>query len=111
MTPRTVRLIIKNKVPDFGTHVYRDPPMSALTNAIEILRCFSAARPDLSFADVMALTGKPKSSTSRLLHLQGMRRIFRIRQASSQNFARATSSIANANIALASLECSNFKMV
>src|SRR6266481_7038028 len=41
--------------------------MSALTNAIEILRCFSAARPDLSFADVMALTGKPKSSTSRLL--------------------------------------------
>jgi len=67
LTPRTVRLIIKNKVPDFGTHVYRDPPMSALTNAIEILRCFSAARPDLSFADVMALTGKPKSSTSRLL--------------------------------------------
>jgi DNA-binding IclR family transcriptional regulator len=41
--------------------------MSALTNAIEILRCFSTARPDLSFADVMALTGKPKSSTSRLL--------------------------------------------
>jgi DNA-binding IclR family transcriptional regulator len=41
--------------------------MSALTNAIDILRCFSAARPDLSFADVMALTGKPKSSTSRLL--------------------------------------------
>ena len=41
--------------------------MSALTNAIEILRCFSGARPDLSFADVMALTGKPKSSTSRLL--------------------------------------------
>jgi DNA-binding IclR family transcriptional regulator len=41
--------------------------MSALTNAIEILRCFSSARPDLSFADVMALTGKPKSSTSRLL--------------------------------------------
>jgi len=41
--------------------------MSALTNAIEILRCFSSARPDLSFADVMTLTGKPKSSTSRLL--------------------------------------------
>jgi len=41
--------------------------MSALTNAIEILRCFSTKRPDLSFADVMALTGKPKSSTSRLL--------------------------------------------
>jgi DNA-binding IclR family transcriptional regulator len=41
--------------------------MSALTNAIEILRCFSTARPDLSFADVMTLTGKPKSSTSRLL--------------------------------------------
>lgn len=41
--------------------------MSALTNAIDLLRCFSAARPDLSFADVMALTGKPKSSTSRLL--------------------------------------------
>ncbi|MCW1992366.1 UNVERIFIED_ORG: DNA-binding IclR family transcriptional regulator [Bradyrhizobium japonicum] len=41
--------------------------MSALTNVIEILRCFSSARPDLSFADVMALTGKPKSSTSRLL--------------------------------------------
>jgi len=41
--------------------------MSALTNAIQILRCFSTRRPDLSFADVMALTGKPKSSTSRLL--------------------------------------------
>ena len=41
--------------------------MSALTNAIEILHCFSSARPDLSFADVMTLTGKPKSSTSRLL--------------------------------------------
>ncbi|MBV9561140.1 MAG: IclR family transcriptional regulator [Bradyrhizobium sp.] len=41
--------------------------MSALTNAIELLRCFSTARPDLSFADVVAITGKPKSSTSRLL--------------------------------------------
>lgn len=41
--------------------------MSALTSAIDILRCFSTARPDLSFADVQALTGKPKSSTSRLL--------------------------------------------
>jgi DNA-binding IclR family transcriptional regulator len=41
--------------------------MSALNNAIDILRCFSSARPDLSFADVQALTGKPKSSTSRLL--------------------------------------------
>ena len=41
--------------------------MSALTNAIEILRCFSTKRPDLSFADVQVLTGKPKSSTSRLL--------------------------------------------
>ena len=41
--------------------------MSALTNAIDILRCFSTSRPDLSFADVQVLTGKPKSSTSRLL--------------------------------------------
>ena len=41
--------------------------MSALTNAIDLLRCFSTTRPDLSFADVQALTGKPKSSTSRLL--------------------------------------------
>jgi DNA-binding IclR family transcriptional regulator len=41
--------------------------MSALNNAIDILRCFSSMRPDLSFADVQALTGKPKSSTSRLL--------------------------------------------
>ncbi|CCD84055.1 putative transcriptional regulatory protein, IclR family [Bradyrhizobium sp. ORS 285] len=41
--------------------------MSALTNAIDILRCFSTTRPDLSFADVQGLTGKPKSSTSRLL--------------------------------------------
>lgn len=41
--------------------------MSALTNAIEILRCFSPERPDLSFVDVLTLTGKPKSSTSRLL--------------------------------------------
>jgi DNA-binding IclR family transcriptional regulator len=41
--------------------------MSALNNAIDILRCFSITRPDLSFADVQTLTGKPKSSTSRLL--------------------------------------------
>src|SRR5205814_4592456 len=66
LTPSYVGLIIKNMVPNFGTK-RDDPPMSALTNAIDILRCFSAARPDLSFADVMALTGKPKSSTSRLL--------------------------------------------
>ena len=55
---------IWDQVPNFGTIV---KIMSALTNAIEILRCFSTRRPDLSFADVMALTGKPKSSTSRLL--------------------------------------------
>ncbi|MGJ4929285.1 helix-turn-helix domain-containing protein [Bradyrhizobium sp. HKCCYLS2038] len=41
--------------------------MSALTNAIDILRCFSTSRTDLSFADVQVMTGKPKSSTSRLL--------------------------------------------
>jgi DNA-binding IclR family transcriptional regulator len=41
--------------------------MGALDNAIEILRCFSAHQPDISNADVIRLTGKPKSSTSRLL--------------------------------------------
>src|SRR6266702_5675242 len=42
-------------------------PMSALDNAIEILRCFSEQRPEIGNADVIELTGKPKSSTSRLL--------------------------------------------
>jgi DNA-binding IclR family transcriptional regulator len=41
--------------------------MSALDNAIEILRCFSPHQPEVSNADVIRLTGKPKSSTSRLL--------------------------------------------
>jgi DNA-binding IclR family transcriptional regulator len=41
--------------------------MSALDNAIEILRCFSPSQPEISNADVIRLTGKPKSSTSRLL--------------------------------------------
>jgi DNA-binding IclR family transcriptional regulator len=41
--------------------------MSALDNVIEILRCFSPAQPEISNADVIRLTGKPKSSTSRLL--------------------------------------------
>jgi DNA-binding IclR family transcriptional regulator len=41
--------------------------MSALDSAVELLRCFSPARPELSHAEVVALTGRPKSSTSRLL--------------------------------------------
>jgi DNA-binding IclR family transcriptional regulator len=41
--------------------------MSALDNAIEILRCFSPSQPEIGNADVIRLTGKPKSSTSRLL--------------------------------------------
>jgi len=41
--------------------------MSALDNAIEVLRCFSSHQPEISNADVIQLTGKPKSSTSRLL--------------------------------------------
>ena len=41
--------------------------MSALDNAIEVLRCFSSDQPEISNADVIQLTGKPKSSTSRLL--------------------------------------------
>src|SRR5258708_19331229 len=41
--------------------------MSALDNAIEILRCFSEQKPEIGNADVIELTGKPKSSTSRLL--------------------------------------------
>jgi DNA-binding IclR family transcriptional regulator len=41
--------------------------MSALDNAIEILRCFSPQQSEISNADVIRLTGKPKSSTSRLL--------------------------------------------
>jgi DNA-binding IclR family transcriptional regulator len=45
----------------------RSKSMSALDNAIEILRCFSAHQPEISNADVIRLTGKPKSSTSRLL--------------------------------------------
>jgi DNA-binding IclR family transcriptional regulator len=45
----------------------RGKSMSALDNAIEILRCFSAHQPEISNADVIRLTGKPKSSTSRLL--------------------------------------------
>jgi hypothetical protein len=48
--------------------------MSALDNAIEILRCFAPHQPEISNADVIRLTGKPKSSTSRLLRqLKGMR--------------------------------------
>ncbi|GGF70834.1 transcriptional regulator [Azorhizobium oxalatiphilum] len=41
--------------------------MSALGTAVDVLRCFSEARPELSFAEVMAATGLPKSSTSRML--------------------------------------------
>jgi DNA-binding IclR family transcriptional regulator len=41
--------------------------LSALDNAIEILRCFSPRQPEIGNADVIRLTGKPKSSTSRLL--------------------------------------------
>ncbi|WP_029003081.1 IclR family transcriptional regulator [Azorhizobium doebereinerae] len=41
--------------------------MSALGTAVDILRCFSEARPELSFAEIMAATGLPKSSTSRML--------------------------------------------
>src|SRR5258707_1594237 len=41
--------------------------MSALDNAIEILRCFAPHQPEISNSDVIRLTGKPKSSTSRLL--------------------------------------------
>lgn len=41
--------------------------MSALNTALSVLRCFSDARPELSFADIMAATGMPKSSTSRML--------------------------------------------
>jgi DNA-binding IclR family transcriptional regulator len=41
--------------------------VSALENAIEILRCFSPHQQEIGNADVIRLTGKPKSSTSRLL--------------------------------------------
>src|SRR5258707_13913331 len=41
--------------------------MSALDNAIEILRCFSPHQPEISNSDVIRLTGKPKISTARLL--------------------------------------------
>ncbi|MEH2614563.1 IclR family transcriptional regulator [Bradyrhizobium sp. AZCC 1693] len=61
-------LKIKNQVPFSGTP--RKAPfktMSALDNAIEILRCFAPHQPEISNADVIRLTGKPKSSTSRLL--------------------------------------------
>ena len=61
-------LKIKNSVPFSGN--YSESPfktMSALDNAIEILRCFAPHQPEISNADVIRLTGKPKSSTSRLL--------------------------------------------
>src|SRR5437667_2118794 len=41
--------------------------MSALDNAIETRRCFAPRQPEIGNADVIRLTGKPKSSTSRLL--------------------------------------------
>lgn len=41
--------------------------MGALDTAVVILRCFSEARPELSFAEIMTATGMPKSSTSRML--------------------------------------------
>lgn len=41
--------------------------MSTLTNAVSVLRLFSADRLELSVTDVSRLLGMPKSSTSRLL--------------------------------------------
>ena len=41
--------------------------MGALDSSLEILHCFSQARPELSFADIVTATGRPKSSISRLL--------------------------------------------
>jgi IclR family KDG regulon transcriptional repressor len=41
--------------------------MSALSNAVSVLRLFSAERPELSVTDVSRLLGMPKSSASRLL--------------------------------------------
>jgi len=36
-------------------------------SAVTILGCFSQAKPELSFGEIVAATGKPKSSVSRLL--------------------------------------------
>jgi len=41
--------------------------MTILTNAADVLRCFTGQRLELSLTDVVALLGSPKSSTSRLL--------------------------------------------
>jgi DNA-binding IclR family transcriptional regulator len=67
LTTPFLGLKIKNRVPFYGTDGKPCKSMSALDNAIEILRCFAAHRPEISNADVIRLTGKPKSSTSRLL--------------------------------------------
>jgi len=65
MTPSSFK--IQNIVPFYGTPWDWCQNVSALDNAIEILRCFAPHRPEISNADVIRLTGKPKSSTSRLL--------------------------------------------
>jgi DNA-binding IclR family transcriptional regulator len=67
LTDALPSLKIKNMVPFSGTGWTAGKAMSALDNAIEILRCFSPHQPEISNADVIRLTGKPKSSTSRLL--------------------------------------------
>jgi DNA-binding IclR family transcriptional regulator len=68
LTTALPSLKIKNMVPFSGIILdSRCTAMSALDNAIEILRCFSPHQPEIGNADVIRLTGKPKSSTSRLL--------------------------------------------
>jgi DNA-binding IclR family transcriptional regulator len=42
--------------------------MGSLDTSVTILRCFSLEQPELSFAEVVSLSGLPKSSVSRMLH-------------------------------------------
>lgn len=42
--------------------------MGSLDTSVTVLRCFSLEHPELSFAEVVALSGLPKSTVSRMLH-------------------------------------------
>jgi DNA-binding IclR family transcriptional regulator len=64
LTILSILLRIRNKVPKKGT---TETAVSALSSSIEILRCFSQSKPELSFADIIVATGRPKSSVSRVL--------------------------------------------
>ncbi|MCA0420501.1 MAG: helix-turn-helix domain-containing protein [Proteobacteria bacterium] len=41
--------------------------MSILSSAVDVLRCFSSTRHDVTVTDLVTLLGMPKSNASRLL--------------------------------------------